>query len=1449
MHGMKRFRRFFFLALLCPLLFPLSLRSQKPELIVPEGANPEFQASVLFDNGKMMALGADNQVQVFETKTGLLIKKITLPGKKIRQILLSPGEEMLAILGIGFTTLIDPSTLAVRADLQGGISTFRYERPEIIQSFNDSIRVFNYASLRYTNAFPTPRGPVYKLKTSPGNNYLLSFSLDSTLLVWDLETNRIAWEIRPEQAGILNAGISPGGGYLLLLRSDDKAILYTLSDQNPILRLDSGILERDKTFSTIGGTVYTTVPDRSKLIHNEPFSRDGRFMMIWGGEQLNVYQTGDLKLLRESMSHSVPVFSPNGQFIACEQQFDGFRRSFMLNVSDTADEKSFTLPKEDSWSFQANRSPAAFSADSRYFLNGNLEIINTQKKTVEFIIQKSVGKYDRRVRHFLDSLWIIERDNVSHIWEMNEGRILHYVPGNLKYSRDGTAVFSNEKDSSWLLAKSGSHYTLRLTQGKYSAFLSAGKILVTSGNDSVELLYLDQSAPVKINGRLIASLEKGTRSQLLVERNDSVILLNISRPLVKKELSLQGTVKAMSPDSTRLLIKRKDSYGLECWSLPLKRKLYESALPAGRSGNVYFSPNGSLFTSYDFSDFSSTEQEISLYRTETGKEVPGYFTLNKDEYLPFINWGASGAITAVSGRQPVYVNREGNKIHELWGAEMKEISRDGKLILFIVDDTLSVWNNETANKITDLPAASPYTGIISPDRAFVVSVNRGGDSLVFWSSVTGRPAISFPLSFGTRVNDLEFNKAGTRLYVKTYLPDKNQHQTIVYDYASRQARERSGIPGNEIVFENASHTIVSEPDSSQLVVYDREWNRVMQVGSESLASAYNNHFAFDPQNKILAAFNNGLLKFTHLQKGLLYNLHILGANDFLVSDERDRFDGTDKARKSLYYTCGKEIIELSQVKEALWVPGLVKLLMRGEDLGDKSTADLNICGITPLVEEREVTEEFYRFLITPRTGGLGRIAVMVNGIEVMKLEPGALIKEGSKYVFVLRRSEILDYLVPGHENPVKLIAYVADNTIHSRGFVVKEKKAADRLSIPNLYAVLIGVSDYKGEEIDLRFAAKDAKDISRTIDLVAGKLLNVDSQQHVYTYRITTDSSYLNWPSKSRIQQAFLEIGQKARAHDILLVFFAGHGVIRSDSSGGQFYFLTSDASYTSGFSADAGISMNELSEWLRPAQVKAQKRVLIFDACASGGSIRNLVKFGRPEDGHMAGRSDDKARQAKAIDELNAKSGFYVLAASASNQTAYEFDRYSQGLLTHSLLKTLKQQADILEDGKFLSVSRWFNATEKTVRELSALNGFRQEPQLYSGIDFNLGMVDDEVLRTISIAREKMLFTASNIQNYDVTVGFDNLEIGKAIDAELKGEGQWSPARKISFNQFTLDPDACFVSGRYSVMGNSVKLTAHIIQNRKIRQTFEITGDLNEVKKLALGLVGKIEEWATGAF
>jgi uncharacterized caspase-like protein len=561
----------------------------------------------------------------------------------------------------------------------------------------------------------------------------------------------------------------------------------------------------------------------------------------------------------------------------------------------------------------------------------------------------------------------------------------------------------------------------------------------------------------------------------------------------------------------------------------------------------------------------------------------------------------------------------------------------------------------------------------------------------------------------------------------------------------------------------------------------------------------------------------------------------LDNDDWLVYDTDFHFDGTENARKLLYFTCGTEVIALDQLKDQLWVPNLAERIAAGDSIRSKSIKQLNICGLTPEITETNSSDSTYQFLINPRRGGIGKIDLIVNGIEVNRYELNQLNQKGSGFELNISRNELSKYFVGDKTNTVSIKAYTSDNAIFARGLKIEESQVNESTTAPpNLYAVMVGVSDYKGTELDLKYADKDAQDLSVALQAASRKLLNADGNEHVFIYNLNTSPNRSRLPEKNSIRITLEEIGKKAKPNDILLIFFAGHGVMEEVNK--QFYFLTADASPITSTSTveEVGISTFELTEWIKPQNIRAQKRILIFDACNSGQAIKDLIKIGSAEQGYLAARNDEQSQLIKAIDKLNERSGLFILSASASNQPAYEMGRYSQGLLTYALLKAVKQQPDILDQGSYLDLSRWFLAAERTVTELTRENGARQQPQIVSNTNFNIGIVDEVVRETIKLPQEKPIFLSSSFQNADERIGYDDLELGNSIDRQLQELASRGVNSQITYLTGPRISNAWSLTGRYEIIDKTLKVKVNMrIGSNPPKHKFEITGNLENLKEL----------------
>ena len=779
----------------------------------------------------------------------------------------------------------------------------------------------------------------------------------------------------------------------------------------------------------------------------------------------------------------------------------------------------------------------------------------------------------------------------------------------------------------------------------------------------------------------------------------------------------------------------------------------------------------------------------------------------------------------------------GNLLAEIKGSEgfssfKTKLSKDGEKIATIYRDTLKIIEISSNRLILRTYAPATWISEFSPDNKKILTVSSK-TVINVWDISAGNLLHTFNTAV---LRSIEFSKTGEKILVTTEDDSVSIREVSTFKLLIDLTDSNSWGVGAK--FSRNGDKVIVVPRRGFITIRDVSTGKLLTRLKEATGLLYSAQAVLSPDEKrIITYWGDNTCRTWDAQTGeLLYKTWGVDSTDHLVVDRYNRFDGTEAARKLLYFVCDDEIVDLDQVKDQLWVPNLAERINAGETINAITLSDLNFCGLTPQVENTGSGLGGYSFTIKPRRGGLGETVLYINGIEVRRYKPAELKKIGGNYELKLKKEELSSFFIAGKENPVTIKAYTSDNIISSRGAIVTADQTDVIIRPPNLYAVMVGVSDYKGTELDLKYAAKDATDISYAISTAAKKLLNTDSTDHVFMYNLTTARDHYLLPEKNSIKKALSDIGRKATANDILLVFFAGHGVMNGEGSKKQFYFLTSDASNFSATDAvrDVGISTSELIEWIKPQNIKAQKRILIFDACNSGQAINDFVKMGKEGQGYLVARNDEKAQQIKAIDKLNEKSGLFIFSASASNQSAYEMGRYSQGLLTYSLLKAIKQQPDILEDGKYLNVSRWFSAAEKTVDELSRENGARQEPQIVTTTNFNIGIVDDNVMAGIILPTEKPLFSSSNFQNSDSTIADDDLELSKLINVQLGAISSRGAESGIVFMTNTNSPDAWSLSGRYEITGNDVLLKASLKQNRVIKQRFEVRGTKDKLGELA---------------
>lgn len=1117
-----------------------------------------------------------------------------------------------------------------------------------------------------------------------------------------------------------------------------------------------------------------------RVIYAE-FSKDGK-------NALTLSEDGTAKLWETASGKLLKDFTPAGDASI----------TLVTGAKFSDDGKLVFISYED-------RSFEVFSTQTDNVLLDGEIYMQSEHDLEKFVNQFSPdGKYlrlsDREYFHDEDG----EPIDTTQVLDLNTGKLAfrlakqkHFIDIGA-YSRDGKKIVTLLSDNAIKVWNGLTGALLKTFPGNDEDYVS-----VQFSKDTKKLLLINSSGTIRIADILTGKKSKELTTVLPEEYMPIIQFSPDSRYVLK--------IYGFHTDSEFSGFAGTDDYydTAAIWDLQTNRVVYQNNNLKAQGINAdisFFSPDGKKVM------IPEKGNSIKVRETGTGKilfELTGHTGKINDAH--FSTDGktiltASGDSTAkmwnaLSGKLMLNLKGHNSPVYSI------RLNSDGKKIITAsADNTAKIWDVVSGKQ---LMAMAGHTNNILAAR--------------FTNDGKG-------IQFLTNEYQKTWNAETGKITVKSFIPIPDSSVTEEEGFGDNS----SVSPDSVYMLSWAVHIIdVTTNDGEEIrVTHEKELLQYVQFSPDS--------------KKLIVTYRNSRIKvYDLIQRKFIYTFIAVDSTGYLVSNRKNQYDGTEDARKLLHFTCDMEIIELAQVKDQLWVPDLWSRMNSGESINAKTISELNICKLTPLVENISKGGSTH-FKITPRRGGLGETVLMLNGIELKKYKPAELKKKGSYYDLILNKNDFKDLLIGGKENQLTVKAYTADNLIVSRGGDVEVDGSVIETKAPNLFAVMIGVSDYKGNELDLNYAAKDATKISEAISVTSKKLLNTDSVNHVFMYNLTTDAIRYKLPEKKAVKSVFDSIALKAAANDIVLIFFAGHGIMNEVAGKSQFFFLTADASSLSDASVlkDVGISMDELTDWIKPQKVKAQKRILIFDACNSGQAIKDFVKLGNSQQDFIAARSDDNAQQVKAIDKLNEKSGLFILSASASGKNAYELGRLSQGLLTYSLLKAIKLQPDILENGKYLNLSRWFSAAEKTVSEISSeMVGERQEPQIVANTNFNIGVVDEEVLTQIILPQEKPIITNCNFQNADEDIAADNLGLNKLTDRQLTLFSDNSNTA-FSFVTGSNSADAYTLSGRYTVRDSTVLIRVIIRQKNEIVHRFEKEATKDKPGELADKVAAETAAW-----
>lgn len=1116
-------------------------------------------------------------------------------------------------------------------------------------------------------------------------------------------------------------------------------------------------------------------------VRSVAFSPDGRQVLTGGDSTARIWDTATGLELRRFEGHTSDVraaaFSPNGRYVVTAS-VDGTARLW-----DTATGNELRrFQARDEVTYPA---AVAFSPDGRFIVTGSGSLVYARGDRTPRLWEVETG---REVRSFAghagdvtavafspDGRQVLSgsTDRTIRIWEAATGTEIRRLGNDslllrANFSPDGTRILTGGRDGSLILWDVASGRELRRLEGHPRAITSLvysrqGNYALTGGEDGSARLWDVET------GREIRRLEG---------------------------LAPEVEAAEFSDDLNYILTGGRDSTA-KLWDATTGREIRRFAGHLGDVTAVAFLPGGRFVVT------ASRDQSARLWELLSGREVRRFeghsSSVNSVAVSPDgrrVLTGSGDHTGAGDHTARLWDVTTGNEVQRFvgHGATLTSVafSPDGRHVVTGAsgDFTSRIWDAETGSEIRRFTLAdnSLLAATFSPDGRFVLT-GSGDDAAQLWDLQTGREMQRF-VGHTWHVGSLAFSSDGLHVLTGSW-------DATVRLWEVATGREVRRFVGHSDIVTSAS---------------------------------------FSPDGRyVLTSSNDGTTRMWDAASGEeLARLVSFRGDSWAVVDRQGRFDASAGGDvQGLHWVVetprGPESIALQQLKNRYYDPGLLAKLMghRAEPLRGVET--FNRGGLDLHPEIRVAPSEGGRFAVqlTDRGGGIGRVVVSINGKEVASdaRAPGSDSRAESMSVQLDLRNH--PYLLPGQPNEVEVRAYNSEGYLVSRGIKVPYLTPDAEQSPPSLWAIVVGVSDYAGDALDLRFAAKDATDFAAALELAAHRLFGEER-----TNLTLLSSGGDRPPTRKNLVDALETVASRARSTDVLVVYLAGHGTTLSGQDG-DFQFLTQEA-LSGNLSDDAlrqsvAVSSEELTALV--LSVPALKQVLILDTCHSGRVVERLTT-----------QRDVPSSQIRALERMKDRAGLWVLAGSAADAVSYEATRYGQGLLTYSLLMGMRGAA--LREEEEVDVSRLFNFATDQVPILAAGIGGIQRPALaVGGASFAIGLLDAEAKAQIPIAAERPLVLRSNFQ--ETLRPRDLLGVTRHVNEALRTRsyprgGDPPPLVYLDADEF---PDAYLIGGRYRAEGDSLVVAVEVYRGEGVADSFEIAGSPDDLELLADAIVKRTEQ------